>query len=367
MSTTHHPPDNLRRLDALRALLAEHGLDAALLHTLPSRRYYCGFTGDSGFLLVTATDAALYTDGRYTTQAADEVPPAVAVIRADVFAAGARRLAEMKIPRLGYEEDTLPIARFRELEDALASTALVAARELIMAPRLIKDAGEQELIREAVDIAEAAYAEVLPLVKPGVGERDIAVELEYHMRRLGAEDRAFDIIVASGSRGALPHGIAGARPLSPGDAVTIDFGARRHGYHSDQTCTVFLGEPSAEQERVYRAVYAAQQAGIAAARPGMAAAALDAVVRDHLAAAGLTAEFSHGTGHGVGLEIHEPPSISGRGDTILAAGMVFTIEPGCYFPHRWGVRLEDMVILEAGGGRRLTTLDKRLETAVLPD
>lgn len=359
-------PDYPRRLDTLRSLLADHDIDAALLHTLPSLRYYCGFTGDSGFLLLAAADAVLYTDGRYTTQAAAEVPPLVAVIRADTFAAGARQLGARNLSRLGFEEETLAVARFRELENALEHTALVPARQLIMAPRLVKDTGEQELLREAVGIAEAAYAEILPLVKPGVRERDIAIELEYHMRRHGAEDRAFDIIVASGERGALPHGVASDKPISPGDAVVIDFGARRHGYHSDHTCTVFLGEPSAERERVYRAVYAAQQAGIAAARPGMTAAALDAVVRDHLAAAGLGEYFLHGTGHGVGLEIHEPPSISSRGDTILAAGMIFTIEPGCYFPHRWGVRLEDMILLEADGGRRLTTLDKRLETAVLP-
>ncbi len=363
VKSEHHPAD--RRLNRLRQLLPESRVDAFLLHTLPALRYYSGFTGDSAFLLVEKDRATFFTDGRYTTQAAGELPPDLTLVRIDSFIQLAANLADRNITLLGVEEQSFSLWRSRELKKKIPGLEIVFCQQQISTPRLCKDEEELALIKEAIAIAEEAYRQAIARLKPGISEQDLALELEYQMKRRGAEKTAFDLIVASGRRSALPHGIASAKPIAPGDMITIDFGARYQGYHSDQTCTVFLGEPEPDRKKVYQDVFLAQQAGIKAARPGMDAKALDRIVREVIEQAGHGDYFSHGTGHGVGLEIHEAPSISSRSTDRLAAGMVFTIEPGCYFPHQWGIRLEDMVYLGEKGSRVLTTLDKRLEAAII--
>ncbi|MBW1644961.1 MAG: aminopeptidase P family protein [Deltaproteobacteria bacterium] len=354
-----------RRLRQLQTQLEPAGVDAFLLHTGPSLRYYCGFTGDSSYLVVRPGEAVFCTDGRYTTQAAGELPPEIEIRLLTPGNGLARQLAAFAPRRLGVEEQSLPVARSRQLQQEISGLEIVFCQQRITAPRQRKDAGELQEIRRAVAVAEEAYRAARPLLRPGISEREIALELEYQMKRRGAERTAFDLIVASGYRAALPHGLAADKPLAPGDPVTIDFGACCRGYHSDQTCTLFLGEPDREQRQVYEVLFQAQQTGMAAAQTGMAAKELDRTVREVINQAGYGEFFSHGTGHGVGLEIHEAPSISAASDQQLAAGMVFTVEPGCYFPHRWGIRLEDMVVLEEDGARRLTTLDKRLDQAIV--
>ena len=353
------------RLNKLKLQLAKSQAEAFFLHTLPSLRYYGGFTGDSGFLLIEADEVTFFTDGRYTTQAASELPGKITLVQIDSFIQMSSNLAERKITLLGVEEQSFSIFRDRELKKRIPHLQTLSCQEQINAPRLCKDKEELALLKQAIAIAEEAYRQTITLVKPGITEHDIALELEYQMKRRGAERTAFDLIVASGYRSSLPHGVASEKPIAPGDMITIDFGACYQGYHSDQTCTVFLGEPSKKQQEVYQTVFLAQQAGIKAARPEISAKDLDHIVREMLEQAGYGKYFSHGTGHGVGLEIHEAPSISSRSADTLATNMVFTIEPGCYFPHQWGIRLEDMIYLTNQGSQVLTTLDKQLESAII--
>ncbi|MEA2109181.1 MAG: aminopeptidase P family protein [Pseudomonadota bacterium] len=354
-----------RHLSKLKLQLSANQAEAFFLHTLPSLRYYGGFTGDSGFLLVEADEVTCFTDGRYTTQAASELPGEISLVQIDSFNQMCSNLAERKITLLGIEEQSFSIFRDRELKKRIPRLQTIFCQQPISTPRLHKDKEELALIKEAIAIAEEAYQQTITLIKPGITEQDVALELEYQMKRRGAEGTAFDLIVASGYRSSLPHGVASEKPIAPGDMITIDFGACYQGYHSDQTCTVFLGEPNEKQKRVYQAVFLAQQAGIKAARPEISAKELDHIVREILEQAGYGEYFSHGTGHGVGLEIHEAPSISSRSSDTLAANMVFTIEPGCYFPHQWGIRLEDMIYLTSQGSLILTTLDKQLESAII--
>ena len=352
-------------LSKLKLQLAKSQAEAFFLHTLPSLRYYSGFTGDNGFLLVEAGQTTFFTDGRYTTQATSELPAEISLVQIDSFSQLSSNLAERKITSLGVEEQTFSIFRDRELKKRIPHLQTISCQQLISSPRLHKDEEELILIKKAITIAEEAYQTVVTLIKPGISEHDIALELEYQMKRRGAERSAFALIVASGYRSSLPHGLASEKLISPGDIITIDFGACYQGYHSDQTCTVFLGEPAIKHKQAYQAVFLAQQAGIKAAQPGMSAKELDHIVREMLNQAGYGKYFSHGTGHGVGLEIHEAPSISSRSSAILASEMVFTIEPGCYFPHQWGIRLEDMIYLTKQGSQVLTTLDKQFESAII--
>jgi Xaa-Pro aminopeptidase len=230
----------------------------------------------------------------------------------------------------------------------------------MLASRGIKDNLEIAALERAAHLAAAAFEEIVPLLRPGLAERDIALALEFAMRRLGGDEKSFDLIVASGERGALPHGAASDRLLRAGELVTIDFGLRLHGYCSDETVTLALGEIDAELERVYATVYQAQQQAIAAIRPGIPLKEIDAVARNVIAEAGYGPFFGHGLGHGVGLEVHEYPTLSSRSIDTAQDGMVFTIEPGIYLPGKGGVRLEDMVVVTHDGCRKLTRIPKEL-------
>ena len=359
--------DYLSRIHRLRAQLTAAECDIFLLHHPPQLRYYTGYSGDSAWLTVDEKECRFFTDGRYTTQAAGEIPAAVELCRINSQADFYRRLKDQIGNRtVGIDEYNLKVATWLELRKNLGREPRKAAA-FSNRPRRIKDPEEISRLTHAAKIAEKALARTLPRLQPGIREADLAAEMEYQIRKAGGEGAAFPLIFASGPRSALPHGVASDRIVAPGDPVTIDFGAVYQGYHSDQTCTFFLGEPGPEQARVYQALYRAQQAGLQAltAAPPPTTRELDRIVRRVLEDAGLGDSFSHGTGHGVGLEIHEAPSISPAGpDEPLEAGMVFTIEPGCYFPNRWGIRIEDTILLRSDGGQRLTTIDKHLENMV---
>lgn len=358
---------HLSRLRRLRGFLAEAECDLFLLNHPPQLRYYTGYSGDSAWLLVDEKGSRFFTDGRYTTQAASEIPETVELCRISSSSDFYRRLKDEFSGRaIGIDEHNLKASTWLELRKNLGREPRNAAA-FCNRPRRIKDPEEIAKLSRAAAIAEEALAATLPRLQPGIRESDLAAELEFQIRRAGGEGAAFPLIFASGPRSALPHGVASARIIAPGDPVTIDFGAVYQGYHSDQTCTFFLGEPESEQARVYQALYRAQQEGMRAlAKAPLRARELDRIVRQVLAGEGLGDYFSHGTGHGIGLEIHEAPSISpGGADDTLEPGMVFTIEPGCYFPGRWGIRIEDTIWLREAGGTRLTTMDKSLEKMIL--
>ena len=356
-----------QRLEKLCNLLDEAQCDAFLINHPANLNYYTGYSGDSAYLLVTANHRHFFTDGRYTTQAVAEIPESVELTRITSFKDLCLHLNENReIKRVGIDENKISAENWLKLRENLNGKEPISAARTLAKPRKYKDESEINLLRKAVAIAESALKKSLHLLRPGTSERDIAAEIEYHIHRAGGEKAAFPLIVASGPRSAMPHGVASERFINPGDIVTIDFGACYRGYHSDQTCTFFLEAPDREVRRVYEALYKAQSRGIKALKNDLSARDLDREVREVLVEAKLDQWFSHGTGHGVGLEIHEAPSISSQSpDKELEPGMVFTIEPGCYFPNRWGIRIEDMIYLHDHGAEKLTTIDKSLEKMII--
>jgi Xaa-Pro aminopeptidase len=349
------------RASILRALLFEHRLDALLITRPANLRFFSGFTGTDGALIVTATETIFLTDSRYTIQANEEVAAdqrrEYAVQVEGIVAA----LDACRAGKIGYEAEDLTCAALERLRTRSGQRMeWIGLDRPMLALRGIKDNDEIAALERAAHLAATAFEEVVPLLRPGIAEREIALALEFAMRRLGGDEKSFDLIVASGERGALPHGAASARLLRPGEFVTIDFGLRLDGYCSDETVTLALGEVDAESERVYATVYQAQQQAFAAVRPGVPLKEIDAVARNIITEAGYGPYFGHGLGHGVGLEVHEYPTLSPRSVDTAQVGMVFTVEPGIYLPGKGGVRLEDMVVVTPDGCRKLTRIPKRL-------
>lgn len=349
------------RISAARECLARCGVDHLLFLHLPNIRYLSGFTGSDGALLVTAAGGKFLTDSRYTTQAGEEVRAfpteeyrgKLEGLRAALSVSGARRV--------GFEAEHMTVAFHRDLSGALPDLELVPLGADMEDLRRCKDSTEVSLLSRCAAIASAALLESLAQLKPGVVERDIALALEFAMKRQGAEEKSFDFIVASGERGALPHGRASDKCIQRGELVTIDFGAVYGGYCSDETVTVAVGEANGKQREIYGVVKDAHDMAIKAVRPGVPLKELDAIARGHIDARGYGAYFGHGLGHGVGLEVHEKPTVSFRSEDLAEEGMVITIEPGIYIPGWGGVRIEDTVLVTADGCRVLTQVNKELQ------
>ncbi|MFO7275030.1 MAG: Xaa-Pro peptidase family protein [Bacillota bacterium] len=350
------------RLQRLRAQMEERGIDAVLIAKPHNRAYLSGFTGSAGLLLITGDRAALITDFRYVEQAAAQAPDFEVVRMESTNQAALARLVEQwGIKRIGFEGDFLTVDDLQAYQEAVAGCEWRSVSGLVEQLRLIKDETEIALMRRAAEIADEAFAQILPLIKPGVRERDLATELEYRMKKLGAQGVAFETIVASGVRSSLPHGVASDKALEVGDLVTFDFGALYQGYCSDMTRTVVLGEPTDKQREIYGIVLEAQKRGVAACRPGITGKDLDDVCRSYIAEKGYGEYFGHGTGHGVGRFIHEGPRVSQRGgDVVLQPGMVITVEPGIYLPGWGGVRIEDMLLVTESGAESFTRSPKEL-------
>jgi Xaa-Pro aminopeptidase len=346
-------------------LLTACGLDAVLFTDLTNIRYLCGFTGTDGVLVVTGETSCFLSDSRYTTQAraqvqADEIREYG--VKLDGVIAF---LKQTGVRRIGFEAETLSYAIVERLrESGGAGREWVPLTKEILSLRGIKGQEEIAALLEATRLNAEAFEEILPLVRPGAVEREIALALEIALKRRGGEEKAFDFIVASGLRGAMPHGIASGREIRAGELVTIDFGVRCGGYHSDETVTVAVGEVSSELRAIFETVLEAHDLAMAHVRPGIALKEIDTVARNFIAGRGYGAFFGHGLGHGVGLEIHEYPTVSPRSEAIACEGMVFTIEPGIYVPELGGVRIEDMIEVIADGCRQLTRVEKTLR--VLP-
>lgn len=350
------------RLQKLRALLS--GSDSpALLVTYPVNvTYLTGFTGTTGYALVTGENAYLLTDFRYLEQAREEAALFEVV---DVTCAAWEKTGKILegegVRTLALEAEHLTVETFGKISAALPGsvTPLPGASPVGMMRR-IKSREEIQAIEAAVRLADEAFAHILAFLAPGVREVEAALELEYFMRRQGAKNVSFDLIVASGKRSALPHGVAGKKPLEPGDAVVLDLGCILDGYCSDLSRTVFIEAVSSEQKKVYQAVLDAQRAALDVIHAGMTGREADAPARDLLAGKGMAEFFGHGLGHGLGREVHEGPKLSPAADEMLEAGMVVTVEPGVYLEGRFGVRIEDVVVVEEGGCRNLTSSTKDL-------
>jgi len=348
------------RIAAARAYLEQFAVDAILFSDLCDIRYLCGFTGSEGTMLLSSSGASFLTDSRYTSQASREVSGCAVVEFREKIAAIASLVGEMQVHALGFQPDSLNVATFNALQRSMPDVKLVPLGPETSMLRAVKDDAEISRLARTAEIASGAFHAILPSIRSGAVERDIALQLEFAMRTAGADDKSFDIIVASGERGALPHGRAGSRALGPGDLVTIDFGAVLDGYHSDETVTVAVGEPDPRLREVYRIVKDAHDLAIAAVRPGVLLKELDAVARDFIARQGYGEFFGHGLGHGVGLDVHEKPVVSFRSEGIVLEGMVFTIEPGIYLPGLGGVRIEDTVCVTSNGCKLLTRVPKDL-------
>jgi len=340
--------------------MAEHGADAFIISHSANLRYYSGFTGDSSLLIVTADVCRLVTDSRYTEQAEKEAPLFTVVQQTEgLLTEAANVLKQLGAKKIAFEGRDISFDHYAKLKELYPAGEFVSVSP--DAPRMIKDEGEIECIREACRIADTAFALVLPLIKPGIAEREIAAELEHLMRREGAERAAFDTIVASGVRGSLPHGRAGEKLIKSGEFVTMDFGAVYRGYHSDTTRTVCVGKADARQREVYEAVLTAQFMALDAIRPGKSGVEIDAVARNYLKSKELDQYFGHGLGHSLGLMIHEEPRLSPRSQLkALESGMLVTDEPGVYIPDWGGVRIEDTVLVTGEGGEALTHSPKEL-------
>jgi Xaa-Pro aminopeptidase len=356
--------DHQLRQRKVQSILVSNRLDALLVSHLPNVLYLCGFTGTAGALLVTEKHSLFFTDGRYTTQAHDEVQGAkVMIAQLPPLAAAARWISTHKKARIGIEGEHLSVAARRRLAEALPSDCrLRDAPALVERLRIIKDAQEIERIRAAVQLGAGLFDTALKTIRPGVKETDVAAEMEYAAHRAGGQEMSFSTIIAAGKRSALPHGRASAASIPVRGFVVCDFGVILSGYCSDMTRTVHVGRPTAEERRAYRAVRSAQQASINAVRPGISVGEVDLAGRKLLLKEGLAKYFTHSTGHVVGLEIHEAPRIAAGQIEILQPGMVITIEPGVYLPGKWGVRIEDMVLVTESGCEVLASTSKELIT-----
>jgi len=356
--------DHRGRLRSLQHSLYVHKFDILLVTHLPNIRYLCGFTGSSGVLAVSERACVFFTDGRYTAQARAEVRGARVVIaqKSALIAAAEWIKSRAKgLRRIGIEGEHLTVSSRNLLAANLGSgPRLKEAPPLIEQARRVKDVDEVRHIREAVLLGASLFEVARQTIRPGVTEIEVAAEMEFAARRAGAEAMSFETIIAAGERSALPHGRASEAAIPVQGFVVCDFGVILAGYCSDMTRTLYVGRPDESARRMYEAVREAQQAGVEAVRPGVTVGELDQLVRKALKKSRLDKYFTHSTGHGVGLEIHEAPRIAAGQRETLLPGMVITIEPGVYVPGKWGVRIEDMVVVTKNGSEVLTPTSKEL-------
>jgi Xaa-Pro aminopeptidase len=348
------------RLTSLRKEMTSKGIDSFLVTDMKNVRYVTGFTGSSGALMVDASAATLITDFRYAEQVEEETSGFDIRISKNPPFLEAAKIKDGARGRLGFEGKSMSCLDWRKLEEALPGVDLVPCEGLVESLRKVKDSYEIGKIRGAAEITDRVFQEILTEVKPGVSEAELAAEIDYRFRRRGASDSAFDTIVASGPRSSMPHARAGDRRLAKGDAITFDMGAVLGGYCSDMTRTVFLGRADDTQRLVYRLVLDAQEKAEKMVRPGVRSCDLDRAARSKIESDGYGENFGHRLGHGVGLEVHEEPVISAKVDAPVSEGMVFTIEPGVYLPRRYGVRIEDTVVVREDGYEILTKSSKEL-------
>ena len=344
---------------------AANRIDALLVSSLPNVRYLSGFTGSNAMVLLQPDSLTLFTDPRYTIQAAEEaegakLPAKVVIAKKHLWQAAVEAIKRKRLKRIGFEETKLTFDSYSSLKEALAGRILRPRGTLIEDLRTVKTEDEIARIRRAVQTNSKAFEAVTKRLKPGTSEQQIAAGLDYQMRRLGAEGTAFETIVASGVRSALPHARPTDRKLGTDELLLIDMGAAQDGYMSDMTRTLFLAKPGSRIRSMYDAVLDAQLAAIAAVREGVSTNQVDAAARNVLRKANLEREFVHSTGHGLGLEIHEAPRIGKKDKTRLKAGMVITIEPGAYVEGVGGVRIEDTVLVTKTGCEVLTPTPKEL-------
>lgn len=347
------------RIKAVRNILQEKGLDAILIYKPENRKYFSGFTGTTGFIIITKEEAKFITDFRYIQQGKNECK-GYDIIEVSRSAPLTNIIEGFNINRLGVEEDFFTYGHYLDLSSKLSKVTMVPLEGALTKLRSIKTEKEIGYIAKAASLADEAFNHILTLIKPGVVERDIALELEFFMRKRGATNASFNFIVASGLRSSLPHGVASNKVIELGDFVTLDYGCIYEGYCSDMTRTVVVGKADDRQKQIYSLVLKAQETALSEVKPGITGSQLDNIARQIITDGGYGQCFGHGLGHGVGLEIHELPHVNTMGNIPLEPGMIITIEPGVYITGFGGVRIEDLVVVRDDGYQVLSKTPKQL-------
>lgn len=349
--------------DLQKRIAASAHFDGALILSPENRFYFTGFPASDGFLLVSANRAVFITDGRYIEAAQNKITSCEVVLMQGAGQQLRDVFTEMDVSKVAVETERISVADFAKYADLLKPIALLpdpALDEIIRQLRAVKSPQEVEKIQAAQRIAEAAFDHILGFIAPGKTEKEIALELDYYMLSHGAQALSFETIAVSGKKSSMPHGVPDQNIVQHGDFITMDFGAVVDGYHSDMTRTVAVGAVSERQKEVYNTVLRAQEAVLAALKPDISCRAADKIARDVITQAGYGDYFTHSTGHGVGVEIHEFPNLSARSESILKIGNVITDEPGIYLPGEFGVRIEDMALITPDGCENLTQCPKEL-------
>lgn len=346
----------LRRRKAIE-ILKQNGVDAILFSDMTNVRYLSGFTGTEGCLIVADEESWLLCDSRYTLQASQQCDCTVVEYKTKNSTL-IELLTQNKFKRVGFESAAVSYSEFQKLDTSSGKSFEWVALDDVSSLRTVKDESEISLIEKATSISARAFEDISQSIVPGVTEKEVALALEIAIRKRGGDDKSFEFIVASGIRGAMPHGVASEKIIEPSDLVTIDFGGRYEGYHSDETITCAAGHPEDKLRNVFDVVLEAHDRAIAMIKPGVPLKDIDAVARDFITERGFGAYFGHGLGHGIGLEVHEAPRVSPLSKGLTETGMVFTVEPGIYLPGFGGVRIEDIVVVTEDGCRILTHLPK---------
>jgi Xaa-Pro aminopeptidase len=350
-----------KRLQAVRVLMKTHRLQALLVTELAHVRYLTGFSGSSGLCVITPTKQFFLTDRRYKSQAPQEVTGfKIMIARQNLFPLLAERKCMPFMIHVGFEDQHMSVADMGSLKKLLPFRRFVPATFVLEEVSAVKDDREIEFIRTAARISDTVFEKILTIVRPGVRECDIAAEISYMHRKYGAECDAFDPIIASGERGALPHARASEKKIRQGEFVVLDFGCCYRGYNSDMTRTLAVGKPSIEMKKIYRIVLDAEKKAIEAVKHGVTTKSIDAIARNHIRQHGYGRFFIHSLGHGLGIHVHDPLRVSASSTAVLKTGNVLTIEPGIYLPGRCGVRIEDDIVVRENGCDILTTSSKEL-------
>ncbi|QED49088.1 M24 family metallopeptidase [Cytobacillus dafuensis] len=352
----------MKRLEKLRAVFNEFGIDAMLITNDQNRRYMTGFTGTAGLVLITKDEAFLVVDFRYVAQASLQAKDFSIIevsTKAALLSEIVRQTDRLNISKIGFEQKHVNFFTYSEYKEKL-NAEMIPLSGVVEELRMVKDEEEIKTIRVAAEIADATFTHILNFIRPGVSEIEVSNELEFYMRKQGATSSAFDTIVASGHRSAFPHGVASSKLIEKGDFVTLDFGAYYQGYRSDITRTLAVGEPNEDLKGIYDIVHNALSRALSGIKPGITGEEADALSRDFITEKGYGKQYGHGSGHGIGLDIHEEPFKNVNCEIILQPDMVLTVEPGIYIPNLGGVRIEDDILITQDGNEVITKSTKEL-------
>jgi Xaa-Pro aminopeptidase len=348
-----------KRVEGLKKYLKDKELDSAIVYKPENRRYLCGFTGTSGYVIITEDRELFVTDFRYVQQASDQCKGF------DIIEHNNERtlydiLNELGLKKLGFEDEYVTVSQYNEFMEKLNNIELNPLKDTLNKLRIVKDEDEIKQIKKAAEIADKAFEYICSILRPGITEWEVSLELEGFMKKKGASGTSFESIVASGKRSSLPHGVASKKKIEDGDFVTLDFGCIYNGYCSDMTRTVVIGKATDKQKEIYNTVLEAQEEALKHIKPGIKGCDVDKLARDIIEKKGYGKYFGHGLGHGVGLEVHEGPRLSPLGKDTLKANMVVTDEPGIYLPNFGGVRIEDLIVVTEDGCETLSKSPKHL-------